>query len=134
MRTYTELKRLTSFNERFEYLKIGGPVGHETFGFDRYLNQSFYKSYEWKYIREHVILRDNGCDLGIPGYEIYNNILIHHINPIEPNDIVEWNDWIIDPENLITTQHTTHNAIHFGSESLLPKIVTERKPGDTNLW
>ena len=131
---YSELAQYMTFEDRFEYLKLGGSVGASTFGFDRHLNQAFYRSHEWKTVRDYVIVRDNGCDLGIIGYEIHEQILIHHINPIEPEDILQWNDWIVNPENLITTTHNTHNAIHYGNESLLPKVVPERKPGDTSLW
>lgn len=133
-RTYSGLVQYNTFEDRFEYLKLGGAVGESTFGFDRHLNQAFYRSHEWKTVRDYVIVRDNGCDLGVVGYEIHENILIHHMNPIEPEDILQWNDWIVNPENLITTTHNTHNAIHYGNESLLPKVVPERKPGDTSLW
>lgn len=133
-RTYSELVRYTTFEDRFAYLKLDGAVGSQTFGFDRYLNQMFYSSHEWKTIREYVIIRDNGCDLGVQGYEIHANLLIHHINPMTQEDIVHQEEWILDPEFLITTTHNTHNAIHYGNESLLPKVVPERKPGDTRLW
>jgi hypothetical protein len=133
-RTYSELVRYTTFEDRFAYLKLDGAVGSQTFGFDRYLNQMFYSSHEWKTIREYVIIRDNGCDLGVQGYEIHANLLIHHINPMTQEDIVHQEEWILDPEFLITTTHNTHNTIHYGNESLLPKVVPERKPGDTRLW
>ena len=133
-RTYSELVKHRTFEDRFAYLKLGGEVGSQTFGFDRYLNQMFYSSHEWKSIREYVILRDNGCDLGVKGYEIHTNLLIHHINPMTQEDIVHQEEWILDPEFLITTTHNTHNAIHYGNVSLLPKVVPERKPGDTRLW
>jgi hypothetical protein len=133
-RTYFELKRLGSFEERFEYLRLHDDVGRSTFGFDRYLNQKFYKSYEWKQIRDYVIVRDNGCDLGINGYEIHQGALIHHINPMVAVDITHNESWILDPEYLITTTQRTHNAIHYGDVSLLPKVVISRKPGDTALW
>lgn len=133
-RTYSELVKHHTFEDRFAYLKLSGEVGSQTFGFDRYLNQMFYSSHEWKSIREYVILRDNGCDLGVEGYEIHTNLLIHHINPMTQEDIVHQEEWILDPEFLITTTHNTHNAIHYGNESLLPKVVPERKPGDTRLW
>lgn len=133
-KTYTELSRLSTFEDRFEYLVLGGQVGHETFGFDRHINQRFYRSVEWKRIRDHVITRDYGCDLGVEGYEIYSGILIHHINPMSAEDIIHGEEWILDPEFLITTTHDTHNAIHYGTESLLPKTTTERLPGDTRLW
>ncbi len=133
-RTYSELVRYTTFEDRFAYLKLDGAVGSQTFGFDRYLNQMFYSSHEWKTIREYVIIRDNGCDLGVQGYEIHANLLIHHINPMTQEDILHQEEWILDPEFLITTTHNTHNAIHYGNESLLPKVVPERKPGDTRIW
>lgn len=133
-KTYTELSRIDTFEDRFEYLKLGGSVGHVTFGFDRHINQGFYTSTEWKSIRQHIILRDNGCDLGVPGYEINSSILIHHINPMEVDDIVHGEEWIFDPEFLITTTKTTHNAIHYGDRSLLMPKVVERRRGDTRLW
>lgn len=134
VRTYSDLSKLNSFQERFEYLKLDGAVGHSTFGFDRHLNQEFYQSYIWKQVRQHVILRDNGCDLGIEGYEIHTNLVIHHINPMTQDDIIHGESWIVDPEFLITTTHDTHNAIHYGNVSVLPPVVTERSPGDTRLW
>ena len=133
-RTYLEMVRFDSFEERFEYLKLGGGVGRSTFGFDRYINQQFYASREWKDIRNYVILRDNGCALGTSGYEIYDSPLIHHINPMVPEDIVHGETWILDPEFLITTTHNTHNAIHYGGKSLIPKVIAERSPNDTKLW
>jgi hypothetical protein len=133
-RSYTNLRKLSSFEERYDYLKLNGEVGTSTFGFDRYINQRFYTSYEWKQARHRVILRDNGCDLGVPGYEIHGDLLIHHINPMVPDDIIHGEEWIFDPEYLITTTPHTHNAIHFGNDSLLPKIVTDRMPDDTTLW
>lgn len=134
IRNYRELSRLETFEERFEYLKLKSYVGRDTFGFDRYLNQRFYRSSEWRHIRQHVIARDLGCDLGIEGYEIYDRIIIHHMNPINPNDIIHGNDDIIDPEFLITTTHSTHNAIHYGDPSQIPHQLVERRPGDTKLW
>lgn len=134
IRTYSDLRSLDSFDDRFEYLKLNGSVGHSTFGFDRYINQQFYSSNEWKRAREFVILRDNGCDLGIPGYEIHSNILVHHINPMVIDDLYKHEDWVLNPEYLITTTHNTHNAIHYGDKSLLPKVVISRSPGDTKLW
>ena len=131
---YRELRRLKSFEERFEYLKLNGQVGRETFGFDRYMNQQFYSSYEWKQIRYRVIARDLGCDLGIEGFEIHSRILIHHMNPILPEDIVLGNNDILDEEFLISVSHRTHNAIHYGDASLLPRLRAPRRPGDTNLW
>lgn len=131
---YSELKRLETFEERFEYLRLGGHVGEATFGFDRHINQRFYRSHEWKSVRDQVIVRDNGCDLGVLGYEIASGLLIHHINPMGVDDIVHGRDWIIDPEFLITTTPRTHNAIHFSDASLLPRAVVDRQPGDTKLW
>lgn len=128
------MKRLAMFEHRFEYLKLGGSVGNETFGFDRYMNQGFYSSKEWKRVRQEVIVRDNGCDLGVPGYEIHAKLLVHHMNPMVSGDIIEGEDWIINPEYLITTTHNTHNAIHYGDKSLLPKPFVDRRPGDTRLW
>lgn len=133
-RRYSELRRLETFEERFEYLKLGGSVGRSSFGFDRHLNQSFYKSPEWKEAKREVIIRDNGCDLGIPGFEINGALLIHHMNPMSVDDIVHREEWIIDPEFLIATTHNTHNAIHYGDASQLRTKFAERKPGDTKLW
>src|SRR6478736_4094597 len=134
IRTYDELRRLSTFDERFDYLKLDGIVGHSTFGFDRYINQQFYSSSEWKRARDVVILRDNGCDLGIPGYEIHRGLLVHHINPMNSDDIIDYDEWITNPEYLITTTQNTHNAIHYGNKSLLPKVVLQRTRGDTKLW
>lgn len=133
-RCYRELRRLGTFEERFAYLKLQGEVGFSTFGFDRYLNQEFYASREWRQIRRHVIIRDNGCDLGVDGYEIHGRLYIHHMNPMNPNDITHGNMDILDPEFLITTTHRTHNAIHYGDENLLLKRHVERRRGDTKLW
>lgn len=134
IRTYSELRRIDSFEERFRYLSLMGQVGEPTFGFDRYLNQRFYTSREWRQLRHHIIARDNGCDLGVEGYEIFDKIIIHHMNPMMSEDLIHGNDDILNPEYLITTTHRTHNAIHFGDESLLPKEFVERSPGDTLLW
>jgi len=131
---YSDLHRLETFEERFDYLKLGGSVGHATFGFDRYINQAFYASSEWRNVRRHVILRDNGCDLGIPGYEINGALLVHHLNPMDGVDIAHGADWILDPEYLITTTHDTHNAIHYGDRKFLKTPFVERKRGDTKLW
>jgi hypothetical protein len=133
-RSYSELRRIDSFEERFRYLAIRGEVGAITFGFDRHLNQAFYTSREWRHIREHVIARDEGMDLGVPGYEIFDKVIIHHMNPMTLEDVEHGDDSILDPEFLITTTHRTHNAIHYGDESLLPKPHVERRPGDTRLW
>lgn len=134
IRTYSEMIRFDMFEDRFEYLKLEGVVGRSTFGFDREVNQRFYRSREWKSIRDFVIVRDNGCDLGVPGYEIHTNLLIHHVNPISIDDLVGGLHWILDPEYLVTTSHDTHNAIHYGDSSLLPKQWVPRQPGDTKLW
>lgn len=134
LKTYSELRRLETFEERYQYLRLKGQVGEETFGFDRYLNQRFYRSKEWKSIRNHIILRDNGCDLGIEGRDIMDKIIIHHINPIAPRDLIDLSDWVMDPENLICVSHDTHNAIHYRDEFLLQRGPVERKPGDTKLW
>jgi len=134
IRTYSELENLDGFEERFGYLRLNGDVGRSTFGFDRHINQKFYRSREWKQVRDYVILRDDGCDLGVLGYEIHESPLIHHMNPMGIKDIIHGADWVLDPEFLITTTHATHNAIHYSDENLLPKIVTERTPGDTKLW
>lgn len=131
---YSELIREDSFEGRYEYLKLGGSVGRSTFGFDRHINQRFYASREWKDLRRLVILRDNGCDLGADGYEIHGQILIHHVNPISVDNIVHSDEWILDPEFLITTTKDTHNAIHYGDRSLLRKPLVARGRGDTKLW
>ena len=131
---YSDVERLETFDERFDYLKLGGGVAHSTFGFDRHINQSFYASREWQDVRSYVLYRDNGCDLGILGREIYVSPLIHHMNPMRVEDIVHGEEWILDPEYLITTTKDTHNAIHYGSENSSPKVVIERSPGDTKLW
>lgn len=133
-RTYTELSALSTFEERFDYLKLGGSVGNETFGFERYLNQKFYRSREWQRVRDAVIIRDNGCDLGIDGRFIVQHIIIHHLNPINSTDIQLVTANLLNPEFLICVSHDTHNAIHYGDANLLTKDYTERKPGDTNLW
>lgn len=111
-----------------------GEVGQATFGFDRWLNQRFYRSREWKQVRDYVIFRDEGCDLGIPGYEIHAQLLVHHMNPVTPDALLGREEWILDPEFLITTTHRTHNAIHYGDISLIPRAPVERRPGDTRLW
>lgn len=139
IRSYSELIKLRTFEERFEYLKLGGEVGIPTFGSDRYLNQELYRSNRWRGIggvRNKVILRDNGCDLGVEGYDIFSKkgIYIHHMNPITIDDILEERDWVYDPEYLICCSYETHNAIHYGDIDLLPKKFEERKPGDTTLW
>lgn len=134
IRTYSELIKLKTFKDRFEYLKLDGIVGEETFGFDRYMNQIFYKSREWTSVRRAVIIRDNGCDLGVDGYEIHGKILIHHMNPINLSDIVHKTDELLNPDYLITTVLSTHNAIHYGNASLLPALPIERRVNDTCPW
>lgn len=135
IRTYSELSKLKTFRERYEYLKLDGTVGEETFGFDRYINQMFYKSEEWKRIRNYVITRDNGCDLGIQDRKIVDSmILVHHMNPITKEDIINKNEILLDPEYLITTIKPTHDAIHYGNESLLAEDLIVRSKNDTCPW
>lgn len=134
IKTYSELSRLETFEERFDYLSLAGTVGEATFGFDRWVNQQFYTSRQWKQVRYEVISRDNGCDLGVPGYEIGIYLLIHHMNPITIDDIHNGEDYILNPEFLITTTRKTHNAIHYGGEIKTPRVVLQREPGDTQLW
>ena len=134
IRTYSELITIPTFEERFEYLKLNGSVGLETFGHDRYLNQILYNSPEWRRFRPEIIVRDNGCDLACEGYEIFGKILIHHINPITAKDILNRNPKVFDPENVITTVHNTHNAIHYGDENLLIMAPIERSRNDTCPW
>lgn len=134
IKTYFELITLPTFEERFAYLQLSGVVGKDTFGFDRYINQIFYQSRKWRSVRDQVIIRDNGCDLGMDGYEIYGNILIHHMNPITMVDIKRESEFLLDPEYLITTTHNTHNAIHYGDASLLPATPIERSRNDTCPW
>lgn len=134
IRTYSELARLPTFEERYQYLRLSGAVGKETFGFDRYLNQVFYRSPEWKAVRDQVIIRDEGCDLGIQGKEIQGCVLIHHMNPITAEDIRARSEFLLDPEFLITTVHSTHQAIHYGDESLLVFAPIARSRNDTCPW
>lgn len=135
IRRYSELCKLRTFEGRFEYLRLDGQVGKDTFGFDRIFNQRFYTSTEWRRIRDHVIVRDNGCDLGVEGHEIYGNrIIIHHLNPISLEDIERQSAYLLNPEFLITTIHNTHNAIHYGDESLLIRAPIERTKNDTCPW
>ena len=134
IRSYSELRRITTFKERYKYLQLGGIVGKDTFGFDRYLNQIFYRSQKWRSIRDQVIIRDNGCDLGVEGYDIYGRILIHHMNPITLEDIEKESDFLLNPEYLICTTHNTHNAIHYGDEKLLITAPIERTKNDTCPW
>lgn len=134
IRTYSELITLPTFEERFQYLKLDGRVGEETFGFDRYLNQLFYSSPEWRSIRDSVIIRDYGCDLAIQDREIHGRILIHHMNPITVKDILQRSEYLLDPEYLICTVKRTHDAIHYGDESLLLTTPPDRKANDTCPW
>lgn len=133
-RTYSELRRLATFDERYDYLMLKGEVGKSTFGFDRWINQHFYRSREWRDARDHVVFRDNGCDLGISDRPIHARLMVHHMNPMTPDDLEQGAAWVLDPEFLICVTHRTHNAIHYGDRSLLPKTVVERRPGDTTLW
>ena len=133
-RTYTELNSMKTFDERFKYLYLGGHVGKETFGFDRWLNQRFYRSQEWKRIRDIVILRDYGCDLGVEGREIYGNPIIHHMNPISEKDLIERSDLLLNPEYLITVSHQTHNALHYGVRDSDIFFSKERTKNDTCPW
>lgn len=134
IRTYSQLKRFGTLEERFEYLRLHGRVGQSTFGFDRYMNQQFYTSREWRQVRQKIIVRDNGCDLGIDGFEIHSGLYIHHMNPLTIKDISTGDPSILEPEFLITVTQQTHNAIHYGDASLLTRRIIERKPGDTKLW
>lgn len=134
IRTYSELITLPTFEDRFKYLQLNGAVCEETFGFDRYLNQVFYRSQEWKRIRDQVIIRDNGCDLGVDGYEIWGKIIVHHMNPISIDDIQSLTSYLLNPEYLVSTTLQTHNAIHYGDESLLVTAPIERTPNDTCPW
>lgn len=133
-RCYSELVKFKTFEERFEYLRLNGSVGVDTFGFDRYLNQKFYRSPEWKRIRRDVIIRDEGRDLGVPGYELQKGIYVHHMNPMAPNDLIHGESWIMDPEFLICVSFDTHQAIHYGDKSLLPKLPVERSMNDHCPW
>ena len=134
MRTYSELSELKTKEERYNYLACNSRVGLESFGHERYLNQKFYTSKEWRDIRSHVIYRDRGLDMGLDGFEISGRIYIHHMNPMRVEDIVHGNEDILEPEFLISTTHRTHNAIHYGDESHLIQPLVERRPGDTKLW
>lgn len=134
IRTYSELISISSFEDRYRYLKLSGSVGKDTFGFDRYLNQIFYRSDEWRSIRNHVIVRDNGCDLGVEGYEIYGRIYIHHMNPMTVKDVIGRSESLLDPEFLICASFNTHQAIHYGDESNLVLPPVERTLNDTCPW
>lgn len=140
-RTYEELIKYKTFEDRFKYLKLNGEVGSATFGFDRYLNQAVYKSYEWQKIRKKVILRDYGCNLAIPDMMIPRKVIVHHMNPINEDDILNRTEYLLNPEFLICTDHITHNAIHYGDEGRitfspyhLANQLAERKPNDTIPW
>lgn len=134
IRRYTDLIQYDSFIERYRYLKLNGQVGIDTFGLDRYLNQTLYKSYKWRKIRNQIIMRDNGCDLGMDGFDIYGKIIVHHMNPLTLEQIEDDSDDIYNPEFLICVSHITHNAIHYGDENLLPQLPIERTANDTCLW
>lgn len=134
IRTYSELITLSTFEERFNYLTLRGTIGVVTFGFDRYLNQDFYNSWSWRSVRDKIIIRDNACDLGLSGRDIFDSIRIHHMNPMTIDDIEDGNPAVFDPEFLICTSIGTHNAIHFGSSKNLPRLPIGRRKGDTKLW
>lgn len=133
-KSYRELRRIPTFEERFEYVRLGGVVGRETFGFERYLNQVFYHSKEWRLFRRDMIVRDNGCDLAIPDREIFDRIILHHLNAISIEDIENAADCLFDPDNVVCVSHSTSNAIHYGDSSLLIRLPEERRKGDTRLW
>lgn len=133
-RSFRELRNIETFEERFRYLALKGNVGESTFGFDRWVNQDFYTSKEWRQTRHRIIVRDRGCDMGLDGYEIHHGLYIHHLNPITLDQIRSGDPCILDPDNLITVTLRTHNAIHYGDENLLPKPLIVREPGDTKLW
>lgn len=133
-KTFTELKKIKSFEDRYRYLRLNGVVGKNTFGFDRYLNQTLYTSHRWIKVRDSIIIRDNGCDLGVIGYEIFGKIIVHHMNPISIEDIENESNCIFNPEFLICVSHKTHLAIHYGDEKILPEIPIIRRPGDTCPW
>jgi len=133
-RSYSELITLPTFEERYEFLRMKAMVGAATFGFDRYLNQVFYRSRLWRNLRHEIIVRDNGCDLAVPGYEIHSMIAVHHINPLTPEDVENFTDNMVDPEGLISTSHETHMAIHYARANPLPRLLVERRPGDQIPW
>lgn len=134
IRSYSEMIQFDDIEDRYNYLRLRGTVGAPTFAHERWMNQRFYRSLEWKQIRNHVIARDDGCDLGVEGFEIYDRVYIHHMNPMTAYDLKHANLDILDPEYLITVRMRTHNAIHYGDESLLPPVPIVRRPGDTKLW
>lgn len=131
---YSELRELDTFLDRYKYLALGGSVGRSTFGFDRHINQKFYRSREWRDVRHYIIVRDSACDLGIEGHDIFGRVLIHHMNPLSVDDILHGDEDLLNPEFLICVTHDTHNAIHYGDEGLLPRPFVPRRPGDTKLW
>ena len=134
VKTYTELMQIDDFIERYRYLRIGGNIGEDTFGFDRWLNQKFYRTEEWKQLRNHIIARDDGCDMAHPDHNIFNRLVIHHMNPITARDIVDRSKFLLDPEFLVCVSDPTHRAIHYGEESLLPIPLAERRRNDTSPW
>ena len=134
MRTYSEMRKRRTLEERFQYLSLRADVGTATFGFDRYINQAFYRSREWRLIRDDIIVRDGGCDLGVPEWPIHDRVIIHHMNPMSVRDIVEGDNSILDPEYLVCVSHRVHNAIHYGDVGQLPRPYAPRTPGDTKLW
>lgn len=134
IRTYSEMRRFETLEERYRYLALRGEVAAATFGFDRWMNQGVYVSREWKKTRSHVIVRDMGCDLGVEGYDIHEKLYVHHMNPMTSKQIENGDEAIFDPEFLITTSHSTHNAIHYGDERQLPRPFVPRQLGDTKLW
>ena len=133
-RSWTELSRISDFYDRYNYLRLRGAVGQPTFGSERYINQNLYTSKQWRDVRHEVIARDLGCDLGVEGFEIHDKVIIHHMNPMTVDNIVHGESHILDPEFLISVSHRTHNAIHYGDERLLPRLLAARTAGDTQLW
>ena len=133
-RSYSELVKLQTFSERYNYLRLVGQVGSTTFGFDRYLNQSFYTSRDWRQVRHAVIARDAGCDLGLEGYEIFDRVYVHHMNPLTKKQVLAADENMFDPEYLVSCTLNTHNAIHYGDPNSLVRLPPERRPGDTTLW
>lgn len=134
IRTYSKLISIPTFEDRFKYLQLSGIIGEQTFGWDRYFNQFFYRSPRWRKIRDQIIIRDNGCDMAMEGYDIFGKVIIHHMNPLSIKDIESESEFLLDPEYLICVSHNTHNAIHYGDENLLPIIPKERTPNDTCPW
>ena len=133
-RSYSELVKLQTFSERYNYLRLVGQVGSTTFGFDRYLNQSFYTSRDWRQVRHAVIARDAGCDLGLEGYEIFDRVYVHHMNPLTKKQVLAADENMFDPEYLVSCTLNTHNAIHYGDPNSLVRLPPERRPGDTTIW